>query len=231
MSLVVGDRELRRIPLLDRPLIVCDIDEVALEFVTPFTTFLATRGYELIARSFRLTGNIVSRTGGGEAGREAIAALQEEFYASQADYQLPAPGAEDALKRLSASCDIVFLTAMPPRHAEARRALLDRHGLAYPMIATEEAKGPLVGALHRNRALPAVFLDDIFTNLHSVRTHLPSALLINLIANADFRALAPDPGNGIVTARDWSEAEGLIRQHIGSAASAGAAGQAAHGPA
>ena len=51
--------DLNHIQLADRPLIVCDIDEVVLEFLTPFSNFLRSCGRDLLPRSFRLNGNIV----------------------------------------------------------------------------------------------------------------------------------------------------------------------------
>jgi hypothetical protein len=42
-----------------------------------------------------------------------------------------------------------------------------------------------------------VFVDDIFVNLQSVRKHVPETLLVNLMANDTFRALAPHPGEGV----------------------------------
>ena len=45
--------------LSNRPLVVCDIDEVVLEFLTPFRNFLRASGLDLLPRSFRLHGNIV----------------------------------------------------------------------------------------------------------------------------------------------------------------------------
>ena len=45
--------------LADRPLIVCDVDDVVLQFVTPFKAFLEHQGHRLVPRSFRLHGNIV----------------------------------------------------------------------------------------------------------------------------------------------------------------------------
>jgi hypothetical protein len=52
-------------------------------------------------------------------------------------------------------------------------------------------------ALHGERQPLVVFIDDIFVNLHSVRKHMPETLLINLMANDTFRALAPHPGEGV----------------------------------
>ena len=106
---------------------------------------------------------------------------------------------------------------MPPRHHDVRRTLLDLHGLNFPMIATEEPKGPVVAALIGDRNVPAVFVDDIVRNLGSVRTHAPRCLLMHMMANQVFRAMAPKPEADIVIAEDWAHAERLIREHLGLA--------------
>ncbi|MDK1385068.1 hypothetical protein QN224_06565 [Sinorhizobium sp. 8-89] len=198
-----------------RPLIVSDVDEVVLEFLTPFKLFLESRRHRLLPRSFRLTGNIVDLQNGEAASEAAVKALLDAFYAAQEQWQIPAALVVKTLAELSAEADIVFLTAMPPRHAAVRRALLDALGLPYPLFASEEPKGPLVERLHGARKLPVVFIDDILRNLHSVRDYAPSCLLINLMANAEFRALAPVPDIGIHTVADWADAARLIRAHFG----------------
>jgi hypothetical protein len=207
--------DISHVHLRDGPLIVCDVDEVVLEFISPFTAFLRANNHDLLPRSFRLHGNIVSLLDGSEPDDDAIAAFQESFFSSQDLWQTPAERALETLEALSEDADVVFLTAMPPRHQTVRRTLLDRLGFAFPMIATEEPKGPVVAQLHGNRTLPVVFLDDIQRNLLSVREHVPDCFLVTMMANADFRAFAPPPAEGIVSANDWDDAAKLIRKHIG----------------
>lgn len=203
------------IRLGDRPLIVCDVDEVVLEFLTPFQSYLESREHELRPQSFRLNGNIFSRKDGKAATDEQNEVFLEDFFAEQHAWQTPVAEAGKALASLASHADVVFLTAMPPRHYAIRRGLLDRFDLRHPMIATEQAKGPAVKALHGERPLPLAFIDDIFTNLHSVRRHTPSAFLVNMMANDAFRALAPHPGDGVAIARDWPHAEAMIADHFG----------------
>lgn len=205
---------LDHITLTDRPLIVCDIDEVALEFITPFSKFLQASGQQLLPRSFRLHGNIVDAKSGEPIADGLVKELIAAFFRQQADWQCPAENAIETLAELADDADIVFLTAMPPQHTAVRRALLDRHGLHYPLLATEEPKGPTIKRLHAERPQPLAFLDDILRNLQSVREHAPACLLVNLMANADFRALAPDPGEGIAKAASWTEAATIIRAHF-----------------
>ncbi|CAN7434576.1 hypothetical protein LJR235_002761 [Pararhizobium sp. LjRoot235] len=206
--------DLDHVRLTDRPLIVCDVDEVVLEFLTPFRNFLRASGRDLLPRSFRLHGNIVLLESGETVADDLVSALQEEFFTRQEEWQTPAALAVETLAELAEEADIVFLTAMPPRHAVVRRALLDRFSLGYPLVASKEAKGPIVKRLHAGRKLPFVFIDDISHNLHSVREHAPDCLLVNLMVNADFRRLAPDPGEGIAKADDWTDVARIVRVHI-----------------
>lgn len=213
--MAAGPAAAQRIRLADRPLVVCDIDEVVLEYLSPFGAFLRSRGHDLLPRSFRLHGNIVETATGAAALDAVVDALQEDFYAAQEEWQTPAALAVETLAALGRDADVVFLTAMPPRHAHVRRRLLDHLGLTYPMIATESAKGPVVQALHRARPLPLAFVDDIHHNHRSVQANVPEAMLVQLMANEVFRAMAPDPGQAIRRAKDWRDAERLIRAHFG----------------
>lgn len=206
--------DLGHINLGHRPLVVCDIDEVVLEFISPFQAYLRANSHELLPRSFRLHGNIFSLLDGSEPDTAALDAFLETFFATQDQWQTPANKAVESLHALSGDADVIFLTAMPPRHQGIRRALLDRFGLDFPMIATEDAKGPVVQRLHDSRALPVAFLDDIERNHHSVRAHVPECLLVSLMANTEFRALAPPLSDGITHAEDWDDAARLIRAHF-----------------
>lgn len=205
---------LDHVHLSERPLIVCDIDEVVLEFLTPFANFLRGSGRELLPRSFRLHGNIIESAGNTEIADTLTTELLEEFYARQDAWQTPAGHVAETLEDLSAYADVVFLTKMAPRHQSVRRTLLDRHGLHYPLLACEDEKGPIIKRLHDGRAHRLVFIDDILRNLLSVRAHAPECLLINMMANEDFRALAPDPGDGILKAGNWPEAAAIIKSHL-----------------
>jgi hypothetical protein len=158
MSVVTDPSQVR---LGDRPLIVCDIDEVVLEFLSPLARFLRSHDYDLLPRSFRLHGNIVSVLDGTEMDRDEFDRFHEIFFETQDLWQEPAARAVETLHALAADADIVFLTAMPPRHHEVRRRLLDRFDLCFDMIASEQPKGPIVAALHDRRDLPVAFIDDI----------------------------------------------------------------------
>lgn len=206
--------DLSHVSLKDRPLIVCDVDDVVLQFFAPFEDYLKKGGLELLPRSFRLTGNIVSV--GTEVAIEDMAVKQliGSFFEQQEEWQTPFDLALDTLNALSAETDVLFLTAMPPRYSEPRRRLLDRLGFDFPLVATEEPKGPVMRRLHGDRALPSVFIDDMAHNLHSVRDHVENCLVLHMIPDSPLHLLAPKPDDGITRATDWVHANDLIRAHI-----------------
>jgi hypothetical protein len=207
--------DLSHLTLRDRPLVVCDVDDVVLQFSAPFGDYLRQGGHELLPRSFRLTGNIVSIETQVALEEVAVRQLIGSFFELQDDWQTPFEQASETLHGLRDETDILFLTAMPPRYQMARRRLLDRIGLDFPLVATEEPKGPVMRRIHRERALPSVFIDDMAHNLHSVRDHLASCLVIHMMPDSPLHLLAPRPDDGIVRAMDWPHAGALIRAHIG----------------
>lgn len=206
--------DLSHVRLGDRPLVVCDVDDVVLHFAAPFQDFLRGEGYQLLPRSFRLTGNIVSAETQIALEQPDVRRLVEAFFEAQENWQSPFDLVVQTLRALSGEADVVFLTAMPPRYQEQRRRLLDRLDLAFPLIASEEPKGPIVHRLHAGRPLPSVFIDDMAHNLHSVRDHLPQSLLLHMMPESPLHVLAPKPAEDIVRATDWTHAAELIRGHI-----------------
>lgn len=205
--------DLAHIKLADRPLIVCDVDDVVLQFATPFEAFLLERGLTLLPRSFKLTGNIVDATARA-LDAVAVKDLIHDFFVEQERWQTPFAEAVDSLNALAVEADLVFLTAMPPRYAEVRRRLLDRLTLSYPMISSEDPKGPIVAALHENRPLPVAFIDDMVSNLHSVREHVAECALVYMPPDVAIFRHAPEPEPPVHKAQDWAEARRLIEAHF-----------------
>jgi len=201
----------------DRPLVVCDIDEVVLEFVSPFMAFLDSHGHELRADSFRLSGNVYLKDTGQAVDNEIVSDFLERFFGEHDTWQTPVEGALDTLAEIEATheADIVFLTAMPPRHHGRRRTLLDRHGFAHPMIATEDAKGGAVAELTRhNPKRPVAFIDDLPPNHISVLNAVPDALGLHLMAYRAFAPHLPPMPKGVTSVEDWPAAAAAIADFL-----------------
>lgn len=206
--------DLSHVRLSERPLVVCDVDDVVLHFAAPFQDFLRGSGHELIPRSFRLTGNIVSSETQVALEHSEVRQLIAAFFAAQERHQIPLDGVVETLCGLGNEADIVFLTAMPPLYREQRRRLLDRFGLGFPLVASEAPKGPILRSLHGTRSLPCVFIDDMVHNLQSVQEHVPECLLLHMMPDSALHLLAPRAGDHVARPRDWRQAGDLIRAHF-----------------
>ena len=76
--------DLSHIRLGERPLIVCDVDDVVLQFIDPFQLFLESQGHEFLPRSFRLHGNIISKADGTAIEDQQVSRLIEAFFEAHA---------------------------------------------------------------------------------------------------------------------------------------------------
>lgn len=211
MSEIVDINHLR---LTDRPLVVCDVDDVVLEFLSPFENFLGSLGHRLVHRSYRLHGNVLSTLDDRPLADEQVSQLIQDFFAAQEAWQRPFGEAVHTLKRLAEEADVVFLTAMPPRYTEMRRRLLDSLDLAYPLLATETPKGPVLKQIHGERKLPVAFIDDMVHNHHSVAAAVPECLLVHLMPQSEMHSHAPKPSPNVLCASSWPEVEKFLLTHF-----------------
>ncbi|WP_165220275.1 hypothetical protein [Affinirhizobium pseudoryzae] len=206
--------DIAHVRLNDRPLVVCDVDDVVLEFLMPFQRFLDSLGHRLEPRSYRLHGNIISTIDQQPLADSLVTQLILDFFEAQEDWQTPFGNAVTSLKALGTQADVVFLTAMPPRYTEMRRRLLDRLDLTFPLLATESPKGPVVRQMHGRRDLPLAFIDDMVHNHVSVADSVPECLLVHLMPQSDMHKHAPKPGPHVVQVADWHAAEREIERHF-----------------
>ena len=198
----------------NRPLIICDVDEVVLHFVSPFGAFLQQQGYRLIKRSYALLGNIVDRETDLPVPGDQIGALVHAFFDAETHAQPKISGAAEALAALSESADILFLTNFPDDFRTRREQNLLDHGMPYPLHTNSGPKGQAAFKLARHHTEEIVFLDDIGSNLTSVRMHIPDATLIQFIGDHEFFDLAPSIDEVDFKTKHWAEAKAYIDERL-----------------
>lgn len=197
-------------------LVVLDVDEVVLHFIAPFQDLLASFGARLHFDSFKMTGNVRSQSTGAALTGHELDRSTEQLFREQEERQPLVDDAHDAIHRLAEVCDVVFLTAMPPSHYEARRRLLDREGLAdRPMIATLRSKGAVIAEMAERWRGPIAFVDDLPSNLEGVRRSVPGVHLLHMMADPNFRPHLPPLPRDTHEAADWREAETVLRDIVG----------------
>ncbi|MEJ1158786.1 hypothetical protein [Prosthecomicrobium sp. N25] len=203
------------LPIGGRPLVVSDVDEVAVYFVRHLERYLERSGYRLDAHSYGLTGNIKHAGTSLAAAQDDVRRLLLGFFEEEIAHQEVVEDAVEVLGRLGVIADVVLLTNAPHRHRETRRVSLAARGLPYPVLTNDGPKGPAMRSLAARASGPVFFLDDSPTNLTSVREALPEAHVIQFVADPRFFALAREvPGMNLRTNR-WTEVEDYVRRTIG----------------
>ena len=174
-----------------RPLVIVDVDEVLGLFMQGFGKFLESRGFEFRVDRFALFQNIY-RPGASEhleltEGRK----LFEDFFRTGCGEIEPAPGAVEALAKLSRCAEILILSNAPADAERLRGDWLKRHGLPQALILNTGPKGPITAALVAQTDQPTAFVDDMLSNLDSVAEHAPATATFQHVADLRLRPLAP----------------------------------------
>jgi hypothetical protein len=186
----VSENTLEQITMLDldpqRPLILCDVDEVVVHFLRGFEGWLDQNGLWLDPASFALNGNIRHKTTNQPLEEEKVGPAIMGFF-EDLTHQLEAiDGAVPALNALSEHADIVMLTNLPSQFRDARVTNLQSHGLEFPVVTNSGPKGPAISTIAAEHSAPVVFIDDHTGYLKSASQHLASTHLIHFMQDERF---------------------------------------------
>lgn len=197
----------------DRPLVIVDVDEVLGLFIKGFAEFLADQGLDFRLDRYALFQNIY-RPGAATPIAEAHGkALYQTYFRDRCGDLEPAPGALEALGKLSRTAEILILSNAPPQAERLRRGWLQRHGLEHPLILGNGPKGPLAAGLARQSRGRSAFIDDILEHLDSVAEHAPQTATFQHVADARLRPLAPtSPRHRRID--DWAELRLAVEEAV-----------------
>lgn len=212
--------QLRQLSIHNRPLIICDVDEVILQFIPAFERYLAARDRYLDKCSFALNGNIRRFDDRAPVAQKEVGELLFSFFETETHRLDLVPGALEALQTLAESAQIVLLSNIYGAFRQARIDNLKGHGLSYPVITNEGPKGPAVVHLASRTQAPVFFLDDTPTNIHSVLKALPGSHVIHFIADARFAELVEPIAGVRLKTSHWPEAHAYIGMAIAAHAPA-----------
>ncbi|MEL6966244.1 MAG: hypothetical protein AAGM04_02580 [Pseudomonadota bacterium] len=188
-----------------RPLLICDVDEVVLHLVEPFASVIEERGYELRKRAFKLTGNVFHKETGAEATQQDVWAALTQLFEEQATRQGLVDGVRDGLATVAEHADIVFLTNMPHPFAEIRRVHLAAHGITYPLVTNMASKLPAINIMAAQRRGFVGFVDDTPRNLVDVREGNTAVKLFHFMADEGFRKMVDEIEGVEFSSGDWPE--------------------------
>jgi hypothetical protein len=201
----------------DRPLIICDADEVLFAFMAGFAPYLERMGHYFAWQAYQLSGHVRRRDNDQPIDDEAIEALLAGYWDEAAEAMGLVPEAPEALRALSRHAGVVILTNVPFEHHERRIRTLARHDLGYPTIANAGPKGPAVRWLAERAGRPAFFIDDSPRHHRSVAAHAGEVIRLHFVGDARLAALSPTAPDCHHRTDSWAEARAVIEAALARA--------------
>ena len=197
-----------------RPLIICDADEVLVQFMAGLERYLHTKGLSHDFSSFRIHGNVRDQNSNDRVSDTLVDDLFSQFFATQTRGLDPVPGAATALKALSQYAQILILSNLPASARDARIANLSDHGMAYPVIAGSGPKGVVIKNLLQDFQQPVVFVDDLPPHHISVAEQTPHVHRLHFVADPRLAKLIGACPQAHQRLDTWPEAEPWIRSRL-----------------
>jgi hypothetical protein len=191
---------------MPRPLLICDADEVLVQFAAPLEDYLREQGLELRWDSPAIHGNVRERATGEVIAHERITPLIDSFFADRVEACPAVPGAVDALATLARGADIIILSNVPAAQRERRAAALMALGMPYPVMANAGLKGDAVRTLAQDRQHPVAFVDDLPHHHKAVAEAAPQVHRLHLIADVRLRSLIPAARHAHARIDSWDDA-------------------------
>jgi hypothetical protein len=190
----------------NRPLLICDVDEVIVHFTRDLETYLEAQELKLHASSLALAGNIRRIADNAPISTEAVANLIDQFFADRTLHMEPIQDAVEALHAIAQQATVIMLTNLPHFARSDRLANLASHGLEFPVITNSGPKGPAILDLASRTTKPVVFVDDSAGFIQSAYDHAPHIHLVHFLQDERFAVHTPHFDFVSLRTDAWSKA-------------------------
>jgi hypothetical protein len=188
-----------------RPLLICDVDDVVVDFITCFGTFLHEQEMLLRPTPKSFHGEIVTFDRETYIGEQAAMSLVDEFFATRTHSMTPVAGSVASILEIAKVAEVVFLTNLPHSAGDQRRQNLAGLGLPFPCVTNSGPKGPAIVQLAQMSKGPVVFVDDSPFFISSAFEHAPDVHLVHFLHHEGFAAHAPQLDFVSLRAHSWDD--------------------------
>jgi hypothetical protein len=190
---------------MNRPLLICDCDEVLLHMVRHFGVWL--REHHDIAFDASEGNFAMTRADGSALPGPEMWALLDGFFPAEMSRQTLVPHAREALAEIARTADIVILTNLGDHCRDARIAQLAEHGIAHRVETNQGGKGTPVARLVAEYAPSVtVFVDDLATHHKSVAEHVPGVHRLHMVSEPDLAPKITTSRHANARIDDWRDA-------------------------
>jgi len=201
---------------MNRPLLICDCDEVLLHMVRHFGAWLdEDHAIDFAITGSDLSGSMTRRADGSAPTREDMWGFFQGFFPGQMHRQTLVPHAREALAALSEQADIVILTNLGDALRGPRIEQLTAFGIEHRVECNQGGKGePVARLVAEHGAGVTVFVDDLATHHESVRTHAPGVHRLHMISEPTLAPKIPPAPAAHARIDDWTQAQSWITQRF-----------------
>ena len=191
----------------NKPLLISDADEVILNFVQAFETYLNSIGLYYDLSSYALFGNIKKIKENIAIENDQITKHITDFYNLHTE---EISFVDESIKYLGKikndlDCQIIVVSNLPHHNREKREISFRKNGLDFPIISNSGLKGLTIKEIAKNQKNKIFFIDDISANLLSAHNEVDGIKLIHYISDKRLEKLAYTPKEVDFKAKNWKE--------------------------
>lgn len=198
---------------MNRPLVICDCDEVLLHMVSHFGDWLdEVHDLDFVLEGGNFINAVRPRDGSPPLQGEEIWLLLNGFFDTEMGRQTIVPGASEALISISEHAEIMILTNLQDEFRDARAKQLQRFGIDFPVHTNQGGKVEQLLAEHRPPI--ALFVDDLGVHHESVAAIAPHVWRLHMIAEPSLAPHIPQADHAHTRIDDWHGAQHWIIDRI-----------------
>jgi hypothetical protein len=196
----------------EKPLVICDVDEVIVHFIHDFEDFIAPQGIHLLPGNPAHPYVLRNTKSGNEIEGPQVIALIDDFFAARTRDMKPIKGAVEGLLSLANHASIVMLTNLPHFAGDDRRANMASLGLDFPVITNSGPKGPALSHIAERISGPVVFIDDSQNFIQSAYDHAPHVHLVHFLHDKRFSSFVPQLDFVSLRSDNWKDVSSHVAQ-------------------
>ena len=193
----------------NKPLLICDADEVIFDFMRGFESFLLRNSLRYLWRSYSLTGNIVNKNN-VPIDEKKVKVIIKKFLEECTSELSLVKCAKTSLIKLARHYQILVLSNIPFEFYEQRLKALEKRGLFFPFFANEGAKGKVCSYLFKNSKNPVWFIDDSPMQVNSVKKENSKIKTILYIENVKLAKLVKHNNITDYYSTSWASNEKIL---------------------
>ena len=188
----------------NKPLIVCDADEVIFDFMNSFERYLQSNSLHFSWKSYALNGNILNNNNKA-IDKDEVHNIINNFFKNKTVSMELVNGAKTSLHKLAESFNILILSNIPFEFYKKRKIALKKYDLNFPFFANKGPKGKTLDYISQIHKGNIWFIDDSPYQIKSVKQEANNINTILFINNKKLEDLINNKKYGDFFSNTWEK--------------------------